>query len=97
MSHIHLRPQAPGEAEAELASLNAKGYIDAVYTDDGDTFVFGGKRVIRMSVFIQSLSLPLTAAPARISRKIAVWSKCTRRLRLRTTPVLGSRGEAFYL
>ncbi|KAI0031029.1 PIN domain-like protein, partial [Vararia minispora EC-137] len=39
--------QAPGEAEAELAYLNTVGQIDAVLSDDVDTFVFGGRMVIR--------------------------------------------------
>ncbi|KAG8936112.1 hypothetical protein FRC02_004430 [Tulasnella sp. 418] len=39
--------QAPGEAEAELAYLNRIGIIDAILTDDGDTFLFGAKVVIR--------------------------------------------------
>ncbi|KAG8994343.1 hypothetical protein FRB93_001599 [Tulasnella sp. JGI-2019a] len=39
--------EAPGEAEAELAWLNAQGYIDAVLSDDGDTFLFGAQVVVR--------------------------------------------------
>lgn len=39
--------QAPGEAEAELAFLNRTGVINAVLSDDVDTFVFGGTTVIR--------------------------------------------------
>ncbi len=39
--------KAPGEAEAELAQLNAKGMIDAVLTDDSDAFIFGATHVIR--------------------------------------------------
>ena len=42
--------QSPGEAEAELAFLNASGYIDAVITDDVDALVFGAKVVIKKSV-----------------------------------------------
>ncbi|KIP12163.1 hypothetical protein PHLGIDRAFT_21224 [Phlebiopsis gigantea 11061_1 CR5-6] len=38
---------APGEAEAELAYLNRIGVIDAVLSDDVDTFVFGATMVIR--------------------------------------------------
>ncbi|KAI0351602.1 PIN domain-like protein, partial [Trametes cingulata] len=38
---------APGEAEAELAYLNRIGVIDAVLSDDVDTFLFGAKTVIR--------------------------------------------------
>jgi 5'-3' exonuclease len=39
--------QAPGEAEAELAYLNSIGEIDAVLSDDVDTFLFGATMVIR--------------------------------------------------
>ena len=39
--------KAPGEAEAELAYLNQIGVIDAVWTDDVDTLVFGATLVIR--------------------------------------------------
>ncbi|KAJ7731539.1 PIN domain-like protein [Mycena metata] len=39
--------EAPGEAEAELAQLNANGTIDAILTEDSDAFVFGALCVIR--------------------------------------------------
>ena len=42
--------QAPGEAEAELALLNRTNLIDAVMTDDGDTFIFGATCVIKKYV-----------------------------------------------
>lgn len=38
---------APGEAEAELAYLNRIGVIDAIITDDVDTFLFGATTIIR--------------------------------------------------
>ncbi|TFK49187.1 hypothetical protein OE88DRAFT_1810044 [Heliocybe sulcata] len=38
---------APGEAEAELAELNRRGYIDAILTKDGDALVFGALQVLR--------------------------------------------------
>ncbi|KAJ7731488.1 PIN domain-like protein [Mycena metata] len=38
---------APGEAEAELAQLNAEGRIDGILTEDSDAFVFGARLVIR--------------------------------------------------
>ncbi|TCD65483.1 hypothetical protein EIP91_002567 [Steccherinum ochraceum] len=38
---------APGEAEAELARLNALGLIQAVLTDDGDAWLFGARTVLR--------------------------------------------------
>ncbi|CAL1697972.1 unnamed protein product [Somion occarium] len=38
---------APGEAEAELAYLNRIGVIDAVLSDDVDTFLFGATMVVR--------------------------------------------------
>ena len=36
-----------GEAEAELAYLNRIGVIDAIITDDVDTFLFGATMIIR--------------------------------------------------
>ncbi|KAK0188196.1 hypothetical protein F5146DRAFT_746034 [Armillaria mellea] len=38
---------APGEAEAELAYLDAAGIIDGILTDDVDAFLFGAKTVLR--------------------------------------------------
>ncbi|KAF8232764.1 PIN domain-like protein, partial [Tricholoma matsutake] len=38
--------QAPAEAEAELLELNRLGLIDAIISEDNDTFVFGGKCII---------------------------------------------------
>ncbi|GJE95923.1 PIN-like domain-containing protein [Phanerochaete sordida] len=40
---------ARGEAEAELAYLNAQGIIDAIITDDVDALVFGARTLIRNS------------------------------------------------
>ena len=42
--------QAPGEAEAELAHLNKTGVIDAVLSDDVDSFLFGATTVIHRCV-----------------------------------------------
>ncbi|PIL35718.1 hypothetical protein GSI_02470 [Ganoderma sinense ZZ0214-1] len=39
--------EALGEAEAELASMNAQGVIDGVMSDDSDALVFGARIVIR--------------------------------------------------
>jgi Holliday junction resolvase YEN1 len=39
--------KAPGEAEAELAYLNSIGIIDAVLSDDVDSFLFGATMVVR--------------------------------------------------
>jgi Holliday junction resolvase YEN1 len=44
--------QAPGEAEAELAYLNSIGQIDAVLSDDVDTFLFDAQIVIRKCVAV---------------------------------------------
>ncbi|PBK94421.1 hypothetical protein ARMGADRAFT_1099179, partial [Armillaria gallica] len=46
---------APGEAEAELASMSKAGIIDAVLSDDSDALIFGAKRILRMYVFISLL------------------------------------------
>lgn len=43
--------KAPGEAEAELAYLNRIGVIDAVLSDDVDTFIFGAHMVVRKYVY----------------------------------------------
>ncbi|KAF5313491.1 hypothetical protein D9611_008632 [Ephemerocybe angulata] len=42
--HVH---EAPGEAEAELALLNRWEMIDALWTSDGDSMVFGGQAILR--------------------------------------------------
>ncbi|KAH9928483.1 PIN domain-like protein [Epithele typhae] len=39
--------EAVGEAEAELAVMNAMGRIDAVLTDDSDVLIFGAHTIIR--------------------------------------------------
>ncbi|KIK90475.1 hypothetical protein PAXRUDRAFT_831690 [Paxillus rubicundulus Ve08.2h10] len=38
---------APGEAEAELATMNCLAQIDAVFTSDSSTFMFGAQCVMR--------------------------------------------------
>ncbi|KAF8236457.1 hypothetical protein L208DRAFT_1526369 [Tricholoma matsutake] len=42
--------QAPAKAEAELSEFNQLGLIDAIITEDSDTFVFGAECIIRESV-----------------------------------------------
>ena len=55
----HLK--APGEAEAELAYLNSVGIIDAVLSDDINTFLFGAKMVIcKCALGSPSCTNPLT-------------------------------------
>lgn len=39
--------RAPGEAEAQLASMSREGVLDAVVTDDADALLFGAQVVIR--------------------------------------------------
>ncbi|KAK3053439.1 hypothetical protein LTR09_005608 [Extremus antarcticus] len=39
--------RAPAEAEAECARLNQLGIVDAVWSDDGDTLMFGANVLIR--------------------------------------------------
>ncbi|KAJ7847157.1 hypothetical protein B0H14DRAFT_3677030 [Mycena olivaceomarginata] len=38
---------ALGEGEAEIAPLSKHGFVDAVLTDDGDTALFGTRRIFR--------------------------------------------------
>ena len=47
---------APGEAEAECASLQANGIVDVVWTEDIDAFVFGATRVWRDWIPDQAVS-----------------------------------------
>lgn len=49
---LHPMPQAPGEAEAELAALNAIGEIDAVFSNDIRAFLFGAVTVIQRYIFL---------------------------------------------
>lgn len=39
--------RAPGEAEAECAKLQRLGIVDVVWSDDGDTFMFGARTLIQ--------------------------------------------------
>ncbi|WPG99953.1 PIN domain-like protein, protein [Acrodontium crateriforme] len=39
--------RAPAEAEAECARLQSQGIVDAVWSDDGDTLMFGATMLIR--------------------------------------------------
>ncbi|KAJ6595985.1 PIN domain-like protein, partial [Mycena sp. CBHHK59/15] len=39
---------APGEAEAELAAMSNANVVDAILTDDSDSFVFGASIVLRI-------------------------------------------------
>jgi Holliday junction resolvase YEN1 len=56
--------KAPGEAEAELAYLNGIGIIDAVLSDDVDTFLFGAKMLIRKCILAHS---PAQTAPLTLT------------------------------
>ncbi|KAK5729066.1 hypothetical protein LTR15_002207 [Elasticomyces elasticus] len=48
LDHLKLpRHQAPSEAEAECAAMQRRGLVDAVWTDDGDAFMFGATVVIK--------------------------------------------------
>ncbi|KAH9894731.1 hypothetical protein C8Q73DRAFT_691273 [Cubamyces lactineus] len=39
--------EALGEAEAELGAMNAHGLIDAIVSDDVDTFLFGARMILK--------------------------------------------------
>ena len=81
--------QAPGEAEAELALLNRTNLIDAVMTDDGDTFIFGATCVINKYVLIPSPTsvgiLIIVSAPT--SRKMVIVSLSAPRCRFSQTRI----------
>ncbi|KAG1890215.1 PIN domain-like protein [Suillus subluteus] len=56
--------EAPGEAEAELAAMNAHGVIDAAMTEDSDILIFGAPCIIRRCV-IRYLPLIYHAVSAK--------------------------------
>lgn len=56
--------QAPGEAEAMCAALNAEGYVQGVHTPDSDALLFGAERVYK------ELSL-LCNTPAKVRPRAA--------------------------
>ncbi|KAA8495842.1 DNA repair protein UVH3 [Porphyridium purpureum] len=55
--------EAPFEAEAQCAWLNAEGLVDAVITEDSDAFVFGAKVVCR-NIFDQNKYVEMYEADA---------------------------------
>ncbi|GAA5961009.1 hypothetical protein JCM21900_002272 [Sporobolomyces salmonicolor] len=57
--------RAEGEAEAELAEMNRRGEIDAVLSDDVDSFLFGAEMVIRNPSKTLSASQSKTAVARR--------------------------------
>ena len=75
--------QAPGEAEAELALLNGTNLIDAVMTDDGDTFIFGATCVIKKYV--------LAASPTSLGILIIVSAPTSRRMEIVLSSALRCR------
>ena len=90
--------QAPGEAEAELALLNGTNLIDAVMTDDGDTFIFGATCVIKKYVLIPSPTsvgiLIIVSAPT--SRKMEIVSLSAPQCRFSQTRIHDWHGGVCY-
>ncbi|KAJ7875906.1 PIN domain-like protein [Mycena olivaceomarginata] len=59
---------APGEAEATLAAMTASGIplrVDAILTDDSDSFVFGASVVLRMMDYVHGCGLAIAMGLAR--------------------------------
>ena len=76
--------QARGEAEAELAYLNARGIIDAIITDDVDALVFGARTLIRKSVVLDSYRRQRLSPLSPQSKFSFDWEQkksCDRRIR----------------
>ena len=47
LDHLKVpRHHAPAEAEAECARMQSLGIVDAVWSDDGDTLMFGATRIL---------------------------------------------------
>ncbi|CCD23645.1 crossover junction endodeoxyribonuclease NDAI_0B06130 [Naumovozyma dairenensis CBS 421] len=57
---------ACGEGEAQCAWLQVHGYVDFVWTNDSDIFIFGGTKVIKnYSKFVNDIGM--TASPKKVS------------------------------
>lgn len=83
--------QAPGEAEAELAYLNRIGVIDAILSDDSDTFLFGASLVVRKCASRSQPVMPrvgLTSAAAQVQTLLAIVATLSRTQQEGTTAIM---------
>ncbi|KAK1983232.1 PIN domain-like protein [Colletotrichum cereale] len=78
LEHIHVPwHQAPGEAEAECALLQQRGLVDAVWSEDGDSFMFGCTILLRnlRNDMNQKLKEEVKAFDMRDIRKTRLFNK----------------------
>lgn len=66
--HFVLYFQAPGEADAELGQLNARGYIHGIIISGSDVFLYGATHALRRYIYpssayyVQALTSAVTAS-----------------------------------
>jgi hypothetical protein len=67
-------PQAPSEAETEMAQLSAMRVIDIIVTTDTDALIFGAKNLMILYVILSVFCLPLFTRhlAARTRRKTTI-------------------------
>lgn len=54
--------QAPGEAEAAAAALNAAGHVDAVQSSDADSLLFGARSLFHtLKLVVRAIHRALSA------------------------------------
>jgi holliday junction resolvase YEN1 len=68
--------RAPGEAEAECARLQQEGIVDAVWSDDGDTLMFGCTLLLRTLYEKGKGSGPKSQTHVRVYRSAAIAQTC---------------------
>ncbi|KAG1872924.1 PIN domain-like protein [Suillus subalutaceus] len=75
--------EAPGEAEAKLAAMNAHGVIDAAMTEDSDILIFGAPCIIRstkkdkdyLNVEVEIMMKECLVCGIKIAHKVVQHSK----------------------
>ena len=70
------RYEAPAEAEAECARLQRAGLVDAVWSDDGDTLMFGSTILIRDFYEDKGGKSAKSETHIRLYRADKIWNQC---------------------